>query len=332
MLSSLKRIFVGKPIATADQEHQRIGKLVALPVFSSDAISSTAYATQEILLVVAFGGSGLALGLSKLVPIAIVVACLLAIVVASYRQTIFAYPDGGGSYVVSRENLGKRASMVAGASLLVDYILTVAVSICAGVRAITSINPNLSEYRVELCLLLILLITIANLRGLKESGSVFAVPTYLYIVILTALVGYGLFRAYGWFGLQIDPIIEAGADKATILSNDVVRDLPHEEQEEVIKSIMGVGAALGIMRLLKGFASGAVALTGVEAISNGVPAFKKPESKNASTTMIWMGLILGSLFFGVSVLAHHLRPIPTESGPSVFSQMGEAVFGRGPLY
>src|ERR1700759_891495 len=171
-------------------EHQRISKTIALAVFSSDAISSTAYATQEILLVVAVGGSSLALGLSQLVPISIVGAGLLAIVVTSYRQTIFAYPSGGGSYVVSRENLGANAAMVAGASLLVDYILTVAVSVCAGVRAITSIPAlqGLTDKRVLLCVAAIIIITVANLRGVKESGRIFAIPTYVYIVILSTLI------------------------------------------------------------------------------------------------------------------------------------------------
>ena len=331
-MSALKRIFVGKPISSADAEHQRIGKVVALAVFSSDAISSTAYASQEILLVVAFTGSSLSLGLAKLVPIAIVVALLLSVVVASYRQTIFAYPSGGGSYVVSRENLGNRPSMVAGASLLVDYILTVAVSICAGVRAITSINHDLTDYRVELCVALILLITVANLRGLKESGSVFAIPTYLYIAMLTALVGYGLFRAYHLFGLDISPILPKGASEAEIMNHPVVRTLDAEDKKHVIDALVGAGASLGLFKLLHGFSSGAVALTGVEAISNGVPAFRKPEPKNAAATMTWMAVILGSLFFFVSLLASRLRPIPNHSGESVFSQMGAAVFGRGVVY
>src|SRR5436309_10854372 len=179
-------------------EHQRIPKTIGLAVFSSDAISSTAYATEEILFVVAVGGSSLALGLSKLIPIGVAVAILLTIVVTSYRQTIFAYPSGGGSYVVSRENLGENPSLVAGASLLVDYILTVAVSISAGVAAIVSIPEfqNLEKHRVLLGLGLIAFISVANLRGIKESGRLFAVPTYIYIFSLVALVGYGLFRVF----------------------------------------------------------------------------------------------------------------------------------------
>ena len=329
MLDSFKRVLVGRPLATSEQEHQRIIKTIALAVFSSDAISSTAYATQEILLVVAVGGgSTLALGLSKLVPISIIVAILLTIVVTSYRQTIFAYPSGGGSYVVSRENLGASAAMVAGASLLVDYILTVAVSVCAGVRAITSIPAlhSLTNERVLLCLLAIALITMANLRGVKESGRIFAVPTYVYIVVLTGLVGWGLVHEFHLFGMHPFP---------TISFNDVTKNLDPRSVAD-IRHKLGIGAttagSLGLFTLMRGFSSGAVALTGVEAISNGVPAFQRNESRNAAITLVWMGVILGGLFLGVSVLAHHLQPIPLETGESVFSQMGRTVYGSGILY
>src|SRR5215218_6769501 len=185
-VSVLKRVLVGRPIASDQQEHQRLTKRIALAVFSSDAISSTAYATEEILFVVAAGSSSLALGLDSLIPIAIAVAILIAIVVTSYRQTIFAYPSGGGAYVVSRENLGENASLVAGASLMVDYILTVAVSISTGVAAIVSIPAfeGLREHRVPLALTLIVLITLANMRGVKESGRIFAIPTYIYMVLV----------------------------------------------------------------------------------------------------------------------------------------------------
>ena len=309
MYSLLKRIFVGRPIATTEQEHQRLPKVIALATFSSDAISSTAYATEEILFVTALGASSLALGLSKLVPIAVVVAILLAIVVTSYRQTIFAYPSGGGSYIVSRENLGEYPSLIAGASLLVDYILTVAVSISAGVAAIISIPTfqGLVDQRVLLCLLLIVGITLANLRGIKESGTLFAVPTYVYIVTLSLMVGWGLYRAL--FG-HIDPV-------------------PFDPEK--FEGVRQAGGTLGLFLILRGFSSGAVALSGVEAISNGVPAFRKPESKNAATTMTWMGLILGTLFFGVSVLAHHLHPYPSHD-ETVLSQMARQVFGGGFLY
>jgi amino acid transporter len=305
----MKRLLVGRPIPTDEQEHQLIPKVIALATFSSDAISSTAYATEEILFVTAVGGSSLVLGLAHLVPISIVVAILLAIVVTSYRQTIFAYPSGGGSYIVSRENLGEYPSLIAGASLLVDYILTVAVSISAGVAAIVSLPQfqGLVNDRVAIGLILIAAITVANLRGVKESGRVFAAPTYIYIVSLSLLVGYGLFRTY--FG-HIKPI-------------------PFDPHKSVATAL--TGGSLGLFLLLKGFSSGAVALSGVEAISNGVPAFRRPKSHNAAVTIVWMGVILGTLFFGVSVLAHHLHPYPSHE-ETVLSQMGRAVYGGGPIY
>ncbi len=308
LLDTVKRLLVGRPLATSEQEHQRLSKTIALAVFSSDAISSTAYATEEILFVIAVAPSSLALGLSKLVPIAITVAILLAIVATSYRQTIYAYPSGGGSYIVSRENLGEIPSLVAGASLLVDYILTVAVSISAGVAAIVSI-PQFAggrDSRVMICLGILAFITIVNLRGVKESGRIFAFPTYAYIVILTTLVFLGLTKTYfGWFG-GVDPVAFD----------------PHL----ALKNVQETGGHLTLFLLLKGFSSGAVALTGVEAISNGVPAFRRQESKNAATTLTWMAVILGTLFLAVSVLAHHLRPYPSEQ-VTVFAQMGKQVFG-----
>src|SRR4051812_36855903 len=313
-LDTVKRILVGRPLSSAEQEHQRIIKTIALAVFSSDAISSTAYATEEILFVTAGAAtSSLALGLSVLVPIAVAVAILLAIVTTSYRQTIFAYPNGGGSYVVTRENFrSDNPSLVAGASLLVDYILTVAVSISAGVAAIVSIPAfdGLVDQRVGLGLALIGLITVVNLRGVKESGRVFAVPTYVYIVVLSALVAYGLARTYGVFG-------------------PAIHHVPFDPKKAEVHRI--VGGSLGLFLILKGFSSGAVALTGVEAISNGVPAFRRPESHNAATTLTWMATILGTLFFGVSVLAHHLHPYPSHD-ETVMSQLGRQVFGSGPIY
>jgi amino acid transporter len=306
----LKRVLLGRPLATSEQDHQRLPKAIALSTFSSDAISSTAYATEEILFVIAVGGSSLALGLSKLVPISIAVALLLTVVVASYRQTIFAYPSGGGSYIVSRENLGEYPSLVAGASLLVDYVLTVAVSISAGVAAIISLPAfrDLADSRVALCLGLIGLLTLANLRGLKESGRLFAVPTYIYIVSLGALLLVGLLRSF--FG-DVDPVTF------------------DPERAEHVKQ---AGGTLGLFLILRGFSSGAVALTGVEAISNGVPAFRRPEARNAAVTMTVMGALLGSLFIGVSVLAHRLQPYPSHD-ETVISQMGRAVFGSdNPIY
>src|SRR4051794_37334533 len=309
MTGVLKRLLVGRPLSNTQMEEQRLPKTIALAVFSSDALSSTAYATEEILFVVAVGGSSLALGLSKLIPIAVVVATLLAIVIISYRQVIFAYPSGGGAYVVSKENIGEMAGLVAGASLMVDYVLTVAVSISAGVAAIISI-PSLSglaPYRVELGVALILLITLMNMRGIKESGTIFAVPTYVYMFLFLALIVYGLARSFT-------------GDIGTIPYDAHAAETAHE-----------LGGSLGIFILLKGFSSGAVALTGVEAISNGVPSFRRPAAKNAAATLVWMGVLLGTLFFGVSVLAHRLHPYPSQDR-TVIAQLGLQVFGNGPVF
>ena len=248
-----KRILIGTPIATSDEGHQRLPKRVALPVFASDAISSTAYATDEILVVLLIQAGIGAAAWDQLVPLAIVVAILLVIVVASYRQTIYAYPSGGGSYVVSRENLGRTPALVAGASLLTDYILTVAVSIAGGVLAIQSAFGFDSRWRVPLCLALIAVMTIANLRGLKESGAVFAPPTYLYIGMLMLLIGVGFYRI---FVQHVGPI--------------PLEDLSVEAQE-----LAHGTQALSVLLLLRAFSSGAVALSGVEAVSNGVPAFRR---------------------------------------------------------
>lgn len=304
-MSSFKRLIVGKPLASSEESHQRLAKVVALAVFASDAISSSAYATDEILLVLVPLG-GLLAGIEYLIPLALIVVGLLIVVCTSYRQTIFAYPNGGGSYVVSKENLGQTPSLVAGASLLVDYTLTVAVSISAGVLAITSAFDGLSEHRVLICLFFIGLLTLANLRGVKESGRVFAVPTYIYIVSLSGLLLYGLFRSYVG---GLDPI---------------------PENEEAVRELTGAGAlaGIGLFQLMRAFSSGAVALTGIEAISNGVPAFKDPESKNAATTLVWMGAILGVFTFGVALLAHRLQPTP-EEGKSLLSIMATAIYGDG---
>jgi len=306
MYSTLKRIFIGPPIPSSEEHHQRLTKKIALAVFASDAISSTAYATEEILLVLVAAG-GLA-AFEYLVPISIIVVVLLAIVVISYRQTLYAYPSGGGSYIVSRENLGRTPALVAGSSLLVDYILTVAVSVSAGTAAITSPFPSLRSYRVEICVAFVILMTVANLRGVKESGRIFAGPTYIYVLSLLLLIGSGLYQVY-------------------------FSDLgPIQGQEEALVALTKPGAAtagITLFILMRAFSSGAVALSGVEAVSNGVPAFRRPEPRNASMTLIAMGTILGGCFFGLSVLAHHLQPIPQENGETVLSIMGTAVFGDG---
>ena len=306
MFPILKRVFIGRPIASAEEHEQHISKKVALPVFASDAVSSTAYATQEILIVLlSFAGAGYA-AFSKLVPISIIVIVLLAIVASSYRQTIHAYPSGGGSYVVSKENLGRYPSLVAGGSLLVDYILTVAVSVASGIAAIVSAFPDLADYRVHMCVAAIVLMTLANLRGLRESGALFAPPTYFYIFALITLIVVGMYRV--WF-----------------------RDLgPIDHSDPISQELLAGQGAVGVYFFLKAFASGAVALSGVEAVSNGVPVFKKPESKNASTTLVWMAVILGSCFFGLSVLAQHLEPVADHEGhitQTVLAQLAEHVYG-----
>ena len=309
MTSIVKRLLVGRPLSTLEQEHQRLPKRIALATFSSDPISSTAYATEEILFVTAVGGSSLALGLDKLTPMALAVAALLAIVVTSYRQTIRAYPSGGGAYIVSRENLGTYPSLLAGASLLVDYVLTVAVSVSAGVAALLSLDAfaDFEDQRVTIALVFVAVLTAGNLRGLKESGRIFAAPTYIYIISLSAMVGVGLLRmAFG----DIDPV-------------------PFDP--EAAENVAQAGGSLSLFIILRGFSSGAVALSGVEAISNGVPAFRRPESRNAATTLTTMGFILGSLFLGVSVLASGLAPFPSEQ-ETVISQMGRAVFGTGAMH
>jgi amino acid transporter len=316
MYSALKRLVVGPPLASSDEQHTRLGRPTALTVFASDAISSTAYATEEILLVLV-PVAGLA-ALNDLVPISIVVAILLLLVISSYRQTIYAYPSGGGSYVVSRENLGANASLVAGASLLVDYVLTVAVSVSAGIAAITSAFTALRPYRVELCLVGLLVIMLANLRGTKESGRLFAPPVYAYIVSLAVLIIYGLYRVFIG-GLPPMPVnAEALAEIARSHGTAFADDLP-------------LFTGVSVFILLRAFSSGAVALTGVEAISNGVPAFKKPESKNAATTLVAMGLILGTFFMGISVLASHLKPTVLEPASqdyqTLLSLMARYVYG-----
>jgi amino acid transporter len=304
-MASIKRVLIGKPISSADEGHQRLRKRIALPVFASDAISSTAYATDEIMVVVAIqAGVGLT-AFRPIVPIAIVVCILLTIVVLSYRQTIMAYPSGGGAYIVSRENLGKVPSLVAGSSLLVDYILTVAVSVAGGVLAMKTAFGFDSKWTVPVCLLCVFVMTVMNLRGVKESGAAFAGPTYFYIVMLIILIIVGLYRI---FVQDLGPIPER---------------LLSEEARELSKG----ANTLGLYMLLRAFSSGAVALSGVEAVSNGVPAFEKPESKNASTTLMWMGGILGSCFLGVSVLASHLKPFRGHDDGNGLGLMAEWIFG-----
>ena len=313
---SVKRILLGRPLATFEEDHQRLRKRIALPVFASDAISSTAYATDEILVVL-LGQAAIGVAAFKyLTPLAGVVCVLLVIVVMSYRQTIHAYPSGGGSYIVSKENLGTTPALVAGASLLVDYILTVAVSIAAGVLAITSAVPSIADHRVLICLVLIVLMMLINLRGLKESGAVFAPPTYIYIVSLALLIVVGLYRIYV---KDLGPI-----DVQALVAEGDLSPEALELQEGT--------ASLGLLMLLRAFSSGAVALSGVEAVSNGVPAFRKPEPRNAALTIAAMGLILGSCFLGLSIVASHLRPYRGDLDPTGIALMAQHVYGTGVLF
>jgi len=301
----LKRFFIGTPIATSEDAHQKLSKKIALPIFASDAISSTAYATEEILIVfLSLAAVGMA-AYSMLVPISLVVIALLTIVVMSYRQTNVAYPNGGGSYTVSKENLGENPGLIAGASLMISYVLTVCVSVAGGVAAIISTFNGLAPYRVQICIGFVLLMMVANLRGLKESGALFAPPTYLYILSLMALIVVGLYRVF-------------------------VQNLPPIEHTSEAEELLKMQGSVTVFFFLKAFSSGAVALTGVEAISNGVPEFKAPEAKNANHTLIWMAVILGSSFFGLSILAQHLQPVKDHEGKipnTVLAQIVEQVYG-----
>ncbi len=310
-MSAIKELLVGRPIANEQEAHERLPKRLGLPVFASDAISSTAYATEEILFILV-PVAGLA-ALHLLLPISGVVVIVLALVAASYRQTIFAYPDGGGAYVVARENLGRRASLVAGASLLVDYTLTVAVSVSAGLAAVVSAFPSLAAHRVGIAVGVVALLSLANLRGTRESGALFAVPTYVYVLALGSMITWGLYRV--WFaGLEAAPVD------------------PERLEELTGGEVEGLVGMAGALVLARAFSSGAVALTGVEAITNGVPAFRAPESRNAATTLVVMAAILGASFFGISLLADHLQPLPSHD-ETVLSQLGRMVFGSGsPLY
>ena len=303
MAVALKRLFIGNPISSALAHHERLTKWTALAVFSSDALSSVAYATEEILLVLA-----LALPVAGPVvfwyslPIGAAIVLLLILVATSYRQTIHAYPNGGGAYIVSKENLGELPGLTAGAALLIDYVLTVAVSIAAGVAAITSAYEPLLPYRVELCVAAILLVALANLRGVKESGNIFALPTYLFVFSFLAMIVIGLIKYY-WLG------------SAAIIH-------PHQSRLATGGVVQGVSLFL----LLRAFASGCTALTGVEAISNGIPAFKPPESRNAATTLTWMVGLLIALFSGLTLLGYlyGVRPVHEET---VASQLAWAIFG-----
>jgi len=300
--SRLLSWLIGRPLPTADADHEAIGKRVGLAVFASDALSSTAYATQEILVILAAAGIA---AFIYAFPIGIVIVALLAIVTISYVQIIHAYPGGGGAYIVSRDNLGQFASQLAGAALLSDYILTVSVSVSAGIAQVVSAFPTLFEYRVYLGVGVVMLVMLINLRGVKESGNIFAIPTYFFLAMLFLMIVVGFVR---YFSGELDTLV----------------DPPLME----IKTTQ----AITLFLLLHAFSSGTTALTGVEAISNGISAFKEPRSQNAAQTLVWMSVILGILFLGITFLAGQIDVVPSEV-ETIISQLARTVFGgRGVLY
>lgn len=298
MLLRLKRFLIGRPMKSHELGDEKLSKLKALAILSSDALSSVAYGTEQILIVL------ITLGFAAMwysIPISIAVLGLLTILVLSYRQTIFSYPSGGGAYIVAKDNLGVRTGLVAGGSLLVDYILTVAVSTSAATDAVTSAFPELHQYRIEIALVMILFLTIMNLRGITESATVLAYPVYLFVAGIFILIIVGLFR------------VAAGDVQAT----------PAEFGMDV--------SGVSLFLLLKAFSSGCSALTGVEAVSNAIPSFKAPAEKNAASTLALMGVILGGMFLGISVLAYFYGISPMKD-VTVVSQIAEATFGRGLVY
>src|SRR6202795_1975293 len=277
-LDAVKRLLVGAPMPLSQARHERLGKAVALAVFASDPLSSVAYATEEILLVLVLAGSA---ALSYSLPVALGIAALLAVVVISYRQTVAAYPQGGGAYLVAKDNIGIFPALTAAAALLVDYVLTVSVSVVAGIAALTSAMPQLHPYRVVLSVLAVAGIAMGNLRGVRESAQMFAAPTYFFVASILAMVGYGLVGT-------------------------IFRWLPEAPYEPHPPGLEGVGLFL----LLRSYAAGCTALTGVEAVSNGVQALKPPEGRNAQAVMTWLGVISIVMFLGITYLAFDFRILP----------------------
>ncbi|MCB2146557.1 MAG: APC family permease [Deltaproteobacteria bacterium] len=300
-----KRILIGEPFPTSHETHERLDKIRGLAVFASDPISSNAYATEAIMNVLIVLGSG---ALAMTIPLGLAVASLVLLVILSYIQTILHYPDGGGAYTVSKDNLGETPSLLAAAALLVDYVLTVSVSISAGVRAVTSAFPELTDYKIWIALLAILIITWINLRGVRESGTIFAVPTYAFVIGVLLTIIVGTVRYFGIFGA-----------------------VPMAVTEELMVSTTSLTGFAYIWLLLRAFAGGCTALTGIEAISNGVKAFRYPEAKNAAKTMVAMGIIAMTLFIGITFLATHLTLIPHEA-ESILSQLTRRATGTGFLY
>src|SRR5215208_1780143 len=302
-VSQVKRLLVGAPIPSHLAHHERFSRVTGLAVLSSDPLSSVAYATEEILRVLTIGGIA---ALALVTPISVVIATMLAIVVFSYRQTIHAYPNGGGAYIVAKENLGRAPSLVAAAALLIDYVLTVAVSIAAGVAAITSALPDLHVSRIGMSLMFVAMLMLGNLRGVRESGRLFAAPTYFFVgsIFVMLAVGSWRFLSGGLHAVPVDPsVLPAG----------------HVD-------------ALATFAILTAFSNGCTAMTGVEAVSNGVPAFKPPEAKNAAATMLMMAVLSITMFTGITLLAHAYHVTPSEQ-ETIVSQIARGVFGgRGVPY
>ncbi len=295
---TLRSRFIGKALPTADAGHETIGKTVGLAVFASDALSSNAYATQEILAILA--AVGLEKGLGYVFPISIAIVLLLIIVTVSYEQIIHSYPDGGGAYIVARDNLGELSALIAASALLMDYILTVSVSISSGVAQIVSAFPAVFEYRVYIAVVAVFFIMLINLRGVRESGATIAIPSFMFIIVMFVTIAVGLVKYLsGSLGVVIDP-------------------------PELVEVHVGLTAVTPFL-LLHAFSSGTSALTGIEAISNGITAFKEPRSKNAAITLIWMSVILSSLFLGISFLSAHISAVPSEF-ETVISQLARTVF------
>jgi len=301
LFSQLKRFIVGKPIPSHLAYHERLSRVTGLAVLSSDPLSSVAYATEEILRVLVLVGTS---ALTRATPIAFVIATILAVVVFSYRQTIHAYPSGGGAYIVAKDNLGELPALVAASSLLIDYVLTVAVSIAAGVAAITSALPQWHVSRVELTLAFVLVLMLGNLRGIRESGRIFAAPTYFFVVTILTLIAVGAWHVLTGTATPVPPV----------------------------EPVQSTGVPLTLFLLLTAFSNGCTAMTGVEAVSNGVPAFEPPEAKNAAATMLTMAVLSITMFLGITLLSHAYRITPSEQ-ETVVSQLARGVFGdRGLPY
>ncbi|MEX2393072.1 MAG: APC family permease, partial [Actinomycetota bacterium] len=290
----VKALLVGRPKETSRLEHERLSKKVGLAVFASDNLSSSAYATEEMLHVLVLGGAA---AIAYSIPVAVALVTVVAVIAYSYRATIHAYPNGGGAYIVAHENLGKYPGLIAAAALLIDYILTVSVSVAAGLAAIVSFAPELHTYRVHLSLAVIAFITLMNLRGVRESGVLFAIPTYAFLALVGGTIVYGLARVFV-FGLE-----------------PVHAHLPEATQP------------VTLFFLLRAFAKGSAAVTGIEAVSNGIPAFREPASKNAAATLTIMVTLLASLFLGITVLARKLNIAEPQETRTIVGQVAHAVWG-----